>query len=267
VAISVAKARQICTQAELDLVLQSTTRQIGDLDAKQLKAAVRRARTMRDKWRDLASAQTRGTKAEDPANLDRANARSSEKATLFDEALQRFEKRLAKVDGADSGKGAAKKNPPKKVRAGGHRAEGAEVRDALNEKTEMLNSAAPTKPSGTGKAAGKSKSAAGKSAAGKSADQGSDNGAAAAKDTKADSEPVESDKELPDWVDQTIDYVPSQSPGKPSESDTAVSRSDAASWRRLPSTPASDVPTCSIPIAVWLRPTVWRQRQRRETSW
>src|SRR5690606_29904846 len=43
VAISVAQARQICTQAELDLVLQSTTRQIGSLDSKQLRSAIRRA--------------------------------------------------------------------------------------------------------------------------------------------------------------------------------------------------------------------------------
>lgn len=141
-AISVSQARQICTKAELDLVLQSTTRQIGDLDAKQLRASIRRARTLRDKWRELANAQTRDTKTEDPGNLGRANARSGEKAELFDEALTRFEKRLTKVDGAASGSagGDASKTPPKKVRATGHRSTRAE----LNAKTEMLNATGST---------------------------------------------------------------------------------------------------------------------------
>ena len=46
-----------------------------------------------------------------------------------------------------------------------------------------------------------------------------------------------------------------------------VSRSEAASWRGRPITSASETPTCSIPIALSFRPTVWRQRQRSETSW
>jgi hypothetical protein len=80
VAISVARARQICTQSELALVLESTTRQIGQLDAKQLRASIRRSRTLRDKWRDLSHSQTRDTKATDPDKLGEANARSAEKA-------------------------------------------------------------------------------------------------------------------------------------------------------------------------------------------
>ena len=32
-------------------------------------------------------------------------------------------------------------------------------------------------------------------------------------------------------------------------------------------TSASETPTCSIPIATWLSPTVWRQRRRSGTSW
>ena len=39
----------------------------------------------------------------------------------------------------------------------------------------------------------------------------------------------------------------------------SVSRRDAESWRGLPRICASLVPTCSMPIAVQLRPTVWRQ--------
>jgi hypothetical protein len=154
VAISSARARQICTKAELDLVLQSTTIHIGNLDAKQLKAAIRRARTLRDKWRDLAHAQTRDTKATSPEQLGEANARSAEKGVLFDETLARFEKRLSKVDtsptvGSASSKASSKVN---------HRADRATVRETLNAKTEMLNASSsptPAKKVATKKAATK----------------------------------------------------------------------------------------------------------------
>jgi hypothetical protein len=117
------------------LVLQSTTKHIGSLDAKQLKTAVRRSRTLRDKWRDLANSQTRDTKATNPDKLGDANARSVEKATLFDEALTRFEKRLSKLD-----VGTAKVSPVKKgaVKVD-HRADRAAVSETLNVKTETLN--------------------------------------------------------------------------------------------------------------------------------
>jgi len=163
VAISAARARQICTQSELDLVLQSTTKNIGQLDTKQLKAAIRRARTLRDKWRDLAHSQTRDTKANNPDKLGEANARSGEKGELFDEVLQRFEKRLTKLDdaatkvAARSTKVAARST--KVARAGktnaavDHRADRAEIRSVLSEKTDVLNS--PNKPAASKKAVAK----------------------------------------------------------------------------------------------------------------
>lgn len=160
-AISAARARQICTKAELDLVLQSTTKHIGNLDAKQLKSAIRRSRTLRDKWRDLTHSQTRDTKATDPDKLGDANARSAEKATLFDEALARFEKRLSKVDDAAAKASPARKPAPKV----NHRADRAAVRETLNVKTETLNAA-------TGGATAKATPAK-KKAATKSADNGS----------------------------------------------------------------------------------------------
>ncbi len=146
-AISVAQARQICTQAELDLVLQSTTRQIGSLDAKQLRSAIRRARTLRDKWRDRSESQTRDTKSQDPDKLGQANARSSDKAQLFDEALGRFEKRLSKVDGTTNGSaGAAKAKPAKPARTGEHRATRSSVRSTLSEKAGEINADSAAQP-------------------------------------------------------------------------------------------------------------------------
>lgn len=144
--ISVAEAKKICTPAELELVQMSTTRNIGSLDAKQLKAKIRRARTLRDKWRDQAAGQTRQTKVNQPEQLNRANARSESKAQLFAETLARFESRLAKVDPAYRNESAPAGTPAKEVRARGHRAERAAVRDELDAKQNKLNkSAAPAK--------------------------------------------------------------------------------------------------------------------------
>jgi len=140
VAIRVAQARQICTPAELDLVLQSTTRQIGSLDPKQLRSSIRRARTLRDKWRDRAASQTRTTKSQNADKLGEANARSSDKAQLFDEALNRFEKRLSKIDGASAGSAStAKPQPSKPGRTDEHRATRASVRRSLSQKTAKLS--------------------------------------------------------------------------------------------------------------------------------
>jgi len=164
VAISVAQARQICTQAELDLVLKSTTRQIGSLDAKELRAAIRRSRTLRDKWRDLKHEQRRGTKIDNPEKLESANLRSKQKAELFDEALTRFEKRLSKLEPQPGKESTGTKRVTKPTRSAEHRQSRAEVRGKLAEKTEMLNApepAAKTKKSATKAApAAKAKTAA-----------------------------------------------------------------------------------------------------------
>ncbi len=144
--ISVAEAKKICTPAELELVQMSTTRNIGSLDAKQLKAKIRRARTLRDKWRDQAADQTRQTKVDQPEHINRANARSEAKAQLFAETLARFESRLAKVDPSSRNETAAAGTPAKEARARGHRAERAAVRDVLDAKKSKLNKAAAAAP-------------------------------------------------------------------------------------------------------------------------
>jgi hypothetical protein len=140
VAISVAQARLICTKAELDLVLQSTNQAIGTLDAKQLQASVRRARTLRDKWRDLSNDQTRTTKASDPEKLDAANARSAEKVQLFSEVLERFEKRLAKAEPVAA---ATRTKATPKARAAEHRHTRSQVRGDLTAKVDELNTPKP----------------------------------------------------------------------------------------------------------------------------
>ncbi|XZE17721.1 hypothetical protein SH449x_002996 [Pirellulaceae bacterium SH449] len=157
--ISLARAKEICTKSELELVRSSSTRNIGALDEKELKAAIRRVRTLRDKWRDKSHAQERTTKAMSPQEIGEANARSAEKSTLFNEALGRFESRLAKL-GGQSEKAtprATKKVAPKVD----HRADRATVRSGLNAKMDKLNATGPKKTS-TKKTATKNVAAEGK---------------------------------------------------------------------------------------------------------
>lgn len=150
-AISVAQARLICTKAELEIVIPSTTREIGALDAKQLQALIRRARTARDKWRDLKADQTRDIKVTDPGRLETANARSAEKAQLFDEVLGRFEKRLSKLEPGKSAPAPAAAKATKSARNAEHRQTRSQVRGELIAKTETLN--AKAKPAVTAPAA------------------------------------------------------------------------------------------------------------------
>ncbi len=155
-AITVAQAREICTKSELELVLKSTTRHIGSLEEKELRSAVRRARTLRDKWRDQANSQTRDTKVKAPNKLGEANARSADKAQLFSEALERLEKRLSKVAPEKSVGSIGTNRSTKPARAAAHRQTRAETREVLKEKKAMLNAEArPPKKAAAKKAAAK----------------------------------------------------------------------------------------------------------------
>jgi hypothetical protein len=157
--ISLARAKEICTKSELELVRNSSTRNIGALDEKELKAAIRRVRTLRDKWRDKSHAQERTTKAMSPQESGEANARSAEKYILFDEALGRFESRLAKLGGqAEKETPRATKKVAPKV---DHRADRATVRSGLNATMDRLNATGPKKTS-TKKTATKNVAAEGK---------------------------------------------------------------------------------------------------------
>ncbi len=141
-AVSMSEARKLCTSAELDLVLMSGTKRIGDLDAKQLQAKIRRARTLRDKWRDQSSRQVRETKTEQPEKLETANARSATKAQLFAETVERFEKRLAKVAPDAKWTSSTRRSTPatpKPARVASHRATRGAIRETLNAKTDALN--------------------------------------------------------------------------------------------------------------------------------
>src|SRR5262245_26809467 len=95
-AVSLSKAKSLCTASELALVAASGKARIGTLSTPQLRLKVTQARKLRDKWRDQAAKQTRAAQAKMRGRLATASARSGEKAELFAEVLGRFDAELAK---------------------------------------------------------------------------------------------------------------------------------------------------------------------------
>ena len=144
--LTVADAKQMCTKAELGVVLGSRPDAIEKLSADQLKKNVASARRLRDKWRDLATEQRRDTQQAQKSRVTDKNARSGEKAALFAHVLKRYEEQLAKAQaGGSTGGKTLPKAPKKKVRAAGHRLKRAVVRDELKDVRSELNAASKAK--------------------------------------------------------------------------------------------------------------------------
>jgi hypothetical protein len=98
--ITRAAAREITTRDEQALVDESFHPQVRELTEAELKRAVTRARKLRDKYSDLSRRQNQTTKRAGRAGTG-ANARTTRKAQLFLETLERLEKRLAAVTEGD----------------------------------------------------------------------------------------------------------------------------------------------------------------------
>ncbi len=99
------RARDLCTERELVLVAASRATEMERLTRARLQANVVRSRKLRDKFRDLARRQRReslGKAAPRRARPASGNARTLEKAALFDEVLKRFQSRLAELDREDA---------------------------------------------------------------------------------------------------------------------------------------------------------------------
>lgn len=112
-AIPLSRTRQYCTTAETELVLWSTLKRVGELTPARLRQKIDRARKLRDKYRDLAAQQRRESRGKDSPRGKRAsqsNEATVLKQQIFAEALERFEKALAKADtGAARPAGQSKK--------------------------------------------------------------------------------------------------------------------------------------------------------------
>ncbi len=113
--VNLRSARALCTANELDLVMASGGEGIRALSEARLKQKVVRARTLRDKYRDLLRRQRLAARrpGAKPARDD-ANARTAAKADLFEQTLARFVDRLAQVQAAAK-KAVVKKPAAKKA--------------------------------------------------------------------------------------------------------------------------------------------------------
>ncbi|MFN7156584.1 MAG: hypothetical protein ACK4OE_23210 [Acidovorax sp.] len=105
-ATTITQARPLLTAAELDLFDQSRAEPIKALTLARLRGKVTRARTLRDKYRDLFRRQTvsvRGastTKGRSPVGAD--NERTQRKADILQEVLSRFEARVTQLEAKEA---------------------------------------------------------------------------------------------------------------------------------------------------------------------
>jgi hypothetical protein len=141
------RAAKLLTAAELDHFNASLAREASELSEKQLKAKVKRSRDLRDKYRDLLKRQTRknrdarGGKA---AARVSSNERTADKAKIFDEMLQRFEKHLARRTARD--KRAARKIPIRSTAALVEKKRAAQARQAAARAVDLSPKAPSTGP-------------------------------------------------------------------------------------------------------------------------
>jgi hypothetical protein len=140
--VPASKVKQVCTAAEAALVRNSRKPALETLSAAQLKQSAIRARKLVDKWQGQARGQSRRKGRETGASGKPANTEL--KMQIFREALEAFEGRLAKMDGAGKGQ-AAKSGPSKKARAAEHRARRAAVRKGMTAVEDLVNAGQPTK--------------------------------------------------------------------------------------------------------------------------
>lgn len=127
----------LLTSAERNLLESTTGSALTRASQQQVQAMTKRARALRDKWRDLAEKQSRSTKR--TKDRGAANARSREKHELFHGAVGRLEARLAEFNGrAAAAKGATQRAPGKAARTAKHRSARAAVRAELREATRTL---------------------------------------------------------------------------------------------------------------------------------
>lgn len=114
--ITRAKAMQLLNQKEMVLYDDSRANALRKLDAKALAARVQRARTARDRARDLLRSQKLASKARTGSKRGTsgtANQRSKDKAEVMADILKRFEAHAREV--ARKEREAARREPAKKA--------------------------------------------------------------------------------------------------------------------------------------------------------
>ena len=97
------QALKLLTATELDVFEASLAENLRALDARQLRAKIRRARTLRDKYQELLRREAIAMRVRTATKTGRsgfANESTAQKAQVFEAVVQRFEKRLAAVEAA-----------------------------------------------------------------------------------------------------------------------------------------------------------------------
>lgn len=106
------KAKELCTAAEYGLVEASFAPAINAFTPGQLNTKITRARTLRDKYKDLARRQhleAKGTRRPSGKKPASGNEGTLKKEQLFSETLARFEKRLSMLQERETKKATATK--------------------------------------------------------------------------------------------------------------------------------------------------------------
>lgn len=99
--ISRREAKPLCTAAEFALANESYPPAVGNLNEKELRQRINRARKLRDKYADLASKQAREIRGKAAPTRQKAptgNAATVTKRDFFAETLDRFETKLGIVE-------------------------------------------------------------------------------------------------------------------------------------------------------------------------
>lgn len=94
------EARELCNDREYSLVAESFVPEVRKFSAAQLKKKVEVSRSHADKWRDQLEKQERDAKKAATAKTSpgaKPLTRTRKKARIFQETLQRFEKRLGQL--------------------------------------------------------------------------------------------------------------------------------------------------------------------------
>jgi hypothetical protein len=114
--ITTREAKQLSTAGEWTLVQASQADRIRELSPARLKAKIGRARTIRNKYRDLAKRQHRKAQPRRSGGpYEALNARTARKAELFEQVLGRFEKERER-QAAKTAAAPAKTTPKRKAR-------------------------------------------------------------------------------------------------------------------------------------------------------
>ena len=135
------QAKALCNSPELDMFDKSRPKLLKQLTAAEVKSLVNRSRKLRDKWREVSQRQTRNTQAAKGQRHTEDNARSADKAALFEQVHQAFVKRMEAVEaGKTTATPGEKVKPvPKPLRAKANRAARTIVQDKLDSARDKAN--------------------------------------------------------------------------------------------------------------------------------